>query len=107
MSQARQFDQVSVVCKANVYFDGKVVSHSILFPDGTKKSAGLIYPGQYTFNTGAPEIMEIIAGSCRARVKGEAGWKAYPAGTAFTVAGNSAFDIAVESGIAEYICSFG
>ena len=53
MSQARQFDQVSVVCKANVYFDGKVVSHSILFPDGTKKSAGLIYPGQYTFNTGS------------------------------------------------------
>lgn len=107
MSAARQFDKVSVVCKANVYFDGKVVSHTILFPDQTKKSVGLIYPGQFTFNTGAPEIMEIIAGSCRARIKGENEWKAYPAGTAFKVAGNSSFDIAVDSGIAEYICSFG
>ena len=107
MTAVKQFDQVSVVCKANVYFDGKVVSHTILFPDGTKKSAGLIYPGQYTFNTGAPEIMEIIAGSCRAKIKGEADWKPYAAGTAFKVAGNSSFDIAVDSGIAEYICSFG
>jgi len=107
MSGSKQFDKVSVVCKANVYFDGKVVSHTILFPDNTKKSVGLIYSGQYTFNTGAPEIMEIIAGTCRARIKGESDWKSYPAGTAFKVAGNSAFDIAVETGIAEYICSFG
>ena len=107
MSQAKQFDKVSVVCKANVYFDGKVVSHTLLFPDGSKKTVGLIYPGTYTFNTGAPEIMEIIAGTCRARIKGEADWKAYSAGKAFTVAGNSAFDITVESGIAEYLCSFG
>jgi len=107
MSGIKQFDQVSVVCKANVYFDGKVVSHTVLFPDNTKKSVGLIYPGQFTFNTGAPEIMEIISGSCRAKIKGEADWKAYPAGSAFKVSGNSAFDIAVDSGIAEYICSFG
>jgi purine/pyrimidine-nucleoside phosphorylase len=107
MSLISQFDKVSVVCKANVYFDGKVVSHTVLFPDGSKKTIGLIYPGQYTFNTGLPEIMEIIAGSCRARIKGEADWKRYPAGTAFSVAGNSAFDITAEDGIAEYICSFG
>lgn len=107
MSGSRQFEKVSVVCKANVYFDGKVVSHTILFHDGTKKSVGLIYPGQYTFNTGAPEIMEIIAGSCRAKVKGEAEWKEYPAGTSFKIDGNSSFDISVASGIAEYICSFG
>lgn len=107
MPPVQQFDNVSVVCKANVYFDGKVVSHTILFPDKTRKSAGLIYPGQFTFNTGAPEIMEIIAGSCRARNKGESEWKSYAAGTAFKVAGNSSFDIAVDTGIAEYICSFG
>lgn len=107
MSGVKQFDKVGVVCKANVYFDGKVVSHTVLFPDGTKKTIGLIYPGTYTFNTGVPEIMEIIAGTCRAKIKNEAEWKAYPAGTAFTVAGNSAFDITVEGGIAEYICSFG
>ncbi|MCL5105484.1 MAG: pyrimidine/purine nucleoside phosphorylase [Armatimonadetes bacterium] len=102
-----QFDGVSVVCKANVYFDGKVVSHTILFPDGTKKSLGLIYPGTYTFNTGAPENMAIIAGSCRVRVAGAPDWVAIPAGEAFDVVGNSSFEIAVDAEIAEYVCSFG
>ena len=107
MSSAQQFDQVSVVAKANVYFEGKVVSHTVLFPGGVKKTIGLIYPGSFTFNTGAPEIMEIIAGSCLVRLKGETTWKTYPAGTQFSVPANSAFDIQVENGIAEYICSFG
>ena len=107
MSHASQFDHVSAVCKANVYFDGKVVSHTLLFPDGSRKSIGLIYPGQYTFNTAAPETMEIIAGSCRARIRGESAWTDYPAGSAFRVAADSAFDIVVAAGIAEYICSFG
>ncbi len=102
-----QFDNVSVVCKANVYFDGKVVSHSVLFPDGTKKSLGLIYPGTYNFSTGAPERMEIVAGACRARLAGVTEWSDYPEGTYFDVPGNSSFDIAVETGVAEYICSFG
>ena len=106
MTMTKQFDSVSVVCKANVYFDGKVISHTVLLPGGVKKSIGLIYPGQYTFNTGVPEIMEIIAGSCRAKVKGASAWTDYAAGTSFKVPGNSAFDIAVESGIAEYVCSF-
>lgn len=107
MSSPQQFDQVSVVCKANVYFDGKVVSHTVLFAGGVKKTVGLIYPGTFTFNTGAPEKMEIIAGACRVRLKGQTAWTDYPAGTAFDVPGNSAFDISVASGIAEYICSFG
>ena len=102
-----KFDGVSVVAKANVYFDGRVVSHTVNFPDGSKKTIGLIYPGSYTFTTGAPEVMAIVAGACRARPKGETAWKDYGAGTAFSVPGNSAFDIAVESGIAEYVCSFG
>lgn len=101
-----EFQNVTVVCKANVYFDGKVVSHTIVFADGTKKTAGLIYPGAYTFNTGAPERMEIIAGACRARLAGVAEWTSYAAGTYFDVPGNSSFEIAVEEGIAEYICSF-
>jgi len=102
-----RFDGVSVVTKANVYFDGKVVSHTVNFADGSKKTIGLIYPGSFTFTTGAPEVMEIVAGACRVRLKGEGAWKDYPAGTAFSVPADSAFDIAVESGIAEYVCSFG
>jgi hypothetical protein len=100
------FDQVSVVAKANVYFDGKVVSHTVLFPDGRKKTLGLIYPGSFTFNTDAPEVMDIVAGNCRVRLKGQADWKSYGAGAGFRVPGQSAFDIAVDQGIAEYVCSF-
>lgn len=100
-----QFENVTVVAKANVYFDGKVVSHTVCFPDGSKKTIGLIYPGAYTFNTGAPERMEIIAGDCRARNAGEKDWTQYTAGTAFSVPGNSSFEIAVDS-ITEYICSY-
>ena len=107
MSIPKQFDNVSVVCKANIYFDGKVASHTVLFPGGVKRTLGLIYPGAYTFNTGASERMEIVAGTCRARTKGAAEWQTYVAGTHFDVAGNSAFDIAVDQGVMEYICSFG
>jgi uncharacterized protein YaiE (UPF0345 family) len=103
---ASAFNDVSVDCKANVYFDGKVVSHSVHFKDGKKKTLGLIYPGTYTFNTGSPERMEIISGSCTMKLAGQSQWKAYGAGTAFGVQGNSSFDIAVEKGITEYICSY-
>lgn len=102
-----QFDNVSVVCKANVYFEGKVISHTVLFPDNTKKTIGLIYPGSYNFGTGAPERMELVAGSCKVKVAGQDSWTSYEAGTYFDVPGNSSFDITVENGIMEYICSYG
>jgi len=102
-----KFDGVSVVTKANVYFDGKVVSHTVFFPDGSKKTIGVIYPGSFNFTTNAAEVMAIVAGDCRVRLKGESTWQAYTAGTSFPVAANSAFDIEVVSGIAEYVCSFG
>jgi len=103
---ATQFDGVSAVCKANVYFDGKVVSHTILFSDGSKKTLGLIYPGSYNFNTGAAERMEVTAGACTVRLKGESEWKSCAEDTAFEVPANSSFDIAVESGLMQYVCSF-
>lgn len=106
MSQPVQFDNVSAVCKANIYFEGKVVSHTIIFPDGSKKTLGLIYPGAFTFNTGVPERMEIIAGACRVRIAGATEWTTYAAGTFFCVPGNSSFEITVDEGIAEYVCSY-
>ena len=101
-----QFAGVTVVTKANVYFDGNVVSHTVLFADGSKKTIGLIRPGSYHFNTGAPERMEIVAGSCRVTLDGSSATQEYGAGTYFDVAGNSGFTIAVASGLCEYICSF-
>ena len=102
----QQLDNVSVVCKANVYFDGKVVSHTVLAKDGKKKTLGLIYPGSYKFNTDAPERMDIVAGACRVKQAGQDVWTGYNAGTSFHVPGKSYFEIAVDQGLAEYICSF-
>ncbi|MEO5932021.1 MAG: pyrimidine/purine nucleoside phosphorylase, partial [Duganella sp.] len=65
-----QFDQVSVVKKSNIYFDGKCVSHNVIFADGSKKSVGVIFPSSLTFNTGAPETMEILGGVCKVRLAG-------------------------------------
>ena len=78
-----QFENVTAVCKANVYFDAKVVSHTVIFPDGSKKTLGLIYPGAFTFNTGASEKMEIIAGECRVEIAGQSDFTHYQAGTCF------------------------
>lgn len=101
-----QFENVTVIARANVYFDGKVVSHAVLFPDGSKKTLGLIYPGEYYFSTKAPEKMQITNGACQVLVDGAKSPLAYQAGEEFEVAGNSGFRIAVESGVCEYICSF-
>ncbi len=106
MSAPAQFEAVTAVTLANVYFDGKVVSHTIVFADGSKKTLGLIFPGSFSFNTGVAERMEITAGSCTVRLKGESAFKTFAAGTYFDVPANSSFEIAVESGVAQYVCSF-
>ena len=111
MSITAKIDGVAVTTQANVYFDGKCVSHGIQFADGTKKSVGVILPAALTFNTGAPEIMEGVAGQCRVRLKGTDGkpgeWKTYGAGESFRVPGNSSFDIEVAGEPYHYICHFG
>lgn len=100
------FPNVTVDSKANVYFDGRVVSHTIHFADGTRKTLGLIYPGKYHFGTAAPERMEIIAGACDVTLDGTSEIMVIEEGSAFDVAGNSGFTIVVNDGICEYICSF-
>ena len=101
-----QFDNVAVIKKANVYFDGKCVSHTVQLADGTRKSIGVILPATLTFNTGVPEIMETVSGSCRVRLKGESDWKEYGEGQSFNVPGNSSFDIEVLEPY-HYVCHFG
>jgi uncharacterized protein YaiE (UPF0345 family) len=101
-----QFDNVSVVKQANVYFDGKCVSHTVLFPDGSRKTVGVIFPGTLTFTTGAPEVMELNAGRCRVRLGGGGDWKTYAAGESFAVPGNTAFDVEVLETL-DYVCHFG
>ena len=101
-----QFDNVSVVKKANIFFDGKCVSHNVIFADGSRKSVGVIFPSSLVFNTGAPEIMELNAGKCRVRLKGETEWKTYEGGQSFHVPGDSSFDIETIETL-DYVCHFG
>ena len=97
---------MTAVAKANVYFDGKVVSHSLVFPDGSKKTLGLIYAGQFHFGTDKAERMEIVAGQCGVKLDGQSQTNTYSGGQTFEVPAKSGFDIEVKSGICEYICSF-
>jgi uncharacterized protein YaiE (UPF0345 family) len=107
MSKApEKFAGVTAVAKANVYFDGKVVSHTILFPEGSKKTLGLIYPGKYHFGTDAAERMEIVAGGCEVVLDGTTNRNSYAAGATFDVPAKSGFTIEVKDGLCEYICSF-
>ena len=89
-----------------MYFDGKVVSHTILCPDGSKKTLGLIYPGEFHFGTDKGERMEIVAGGCAVTVDGQTSRHSYVAGQSFEVSAGSGFTITVAQGICEYICSF-
>ena len=101
-----ELSQVSVNPKANVYFDGKCVSHSITLADGTRKSVGVILPSTLTFNTGAAEVMETVAGACEVRLAGRQEWQRYEAGQSFDVPANSSFEIRVEGEPYHYICHF-
>lgn len=100
-----RFDGVSVIKKANVYFDGRCVSHTLHCADGSRKSVGVILPGTLRFTTGAPETMELLDGRCRVRRDGEAAFREYGAGESFHVPANSAFDIDTLETL-HYVCHF-
>jgi len=100
-----QFDNVTALTKANIYFDGKCVSHTILLADGSKKTMGVIFPATLKFGTNAAEIMELNAGKCRIRLDGESEWKTYEGGQKFEVPANSSFDIEIVETL-DYICHY-
>jgi len=106
MSAPDEFSAVTVVTKANVYFEGRVVSHTVRFSDGSRKTLGIIFPGSFHFGTNAAERMEIVAGRCQVKVDGQAEESEFAAGTRFEVPAHSGFDISVSSGQCEYVCSF-
>ncbi len=106
MSLPTSFAGVTVDTKANVYFDGGVVSHTVHFADGSKKTLGLIRPGTYHFGTAAAERMEIVAGACAVVLDGTAEPVNYAGPSVFEVAADSGFTITVAEGLCEYICSF-
>ncbi len=100
-----EFTNVTITRKANVYFDGKVTSRTLTFADGSKKTLGIMLPGEYSFNTDGKELMEILAGNLQVQLPGSEEWLACQAGTAFEVPAKSCFYLKV-SALTDYCCSF-
>ncbi len=100
-----EFKNVTVIKEANVYFDGKVTSRTILFDGGCRKTLGIMLPGEYEFNTAAPELMEILSGELDLLLPGKNEWQAVAGGDSFDVPGNSLFRLRVKS-LTDYCCSF-
>lgn len=100
-----EFTNVTVVKKANIYFDGGVVSRTVLFADGSKKTLGVMQPGEYEFSTAASEVMEIFSGELEWQMKGERAWKKVVGGESFEIPSNSTFIMKVVS-VSDYCCSF-
>ena len=103
---AMEFSNVTAKAKANIYFDGKVVSHGIVLEDGTSKTFGLIYPGSYHFGTEKAERMEITDGICLVTLDGVDGTDTFAESEHFDVPANSGFTIEVNEGICQYVCSY-
>jgi uncharacterized protein YaiE (UPF0345 family) len=106
MSVRERLDGVSIDTKANVYFEGRCVSHTIRLPDGTRKSVGVILPAKLRFETAAPETMELIAGRCRVKLAGSDRASEYAGGQSFDVPGESSFEIEALEPV-HYVCHFG
>lgn len=99
------FNGVTVLRKANLYFDGKVTSRTVLFPDGSRKTLGIMLPGDYEFGTAEKEIVEITAGDLDVLLPGSTDWKTFKAGDSFEVPAQAKFSLKVRA-ITDYCCSY-
>ena len=99
-----QFDNVSVVREANIYFEGQVTSRSVIFQDDSRKTLGIMLPGEYEFNTDEKELMEIISGNLEVLLP-DCDWKSITGGESFEVPAKSKFRLKVFN-TTDYCCSF-
>ncbi|MHB1314331.1 MAG: pyrimidine/purine nucleoside phosphorylase [Christensenellales bacterium] len=99
------FENVSVVKKANIYFNGNVASRTVLFGDGARKTLGIILPGQYEFSTNDKEVMEVLSGRLSVLLPGRTAWEDYEAGELFEIPANCTFKVAAQT-VADYCCSY-
>lgn len=100
-----EFANVTVVKRANIYFEGKVTSRTVLFPDGSKKTLGIMLPGDYEFETTEKEIMEIIAGDLEVLLPGSDTWEKVKSGETFEAPAQSKFSLKVKTAT-DYCCSY-
>ena len=100
-----EFKNVTVVKKANIFFDGQVTSRSVFFPDGSKKTLGVMQPGEYEFSTAGLENLEILSGELKWQLKGDKEWQKVTAGETFSVPANNTFIMRVAA-VTDYCCTF-
>lgn len=100
-----EFKDVTIVKKANIYFNGNVTSRTVIFTDGSKKTLGVMLPGDYEFNTGDREIMEILTGELDVLLPGQTSWQPIKGGESFEIPANAKFSMKVKT-ISDYCCSF-
>ena len=100
-----EFEGVTVVKNANIYFDGRVFSRTVLFSDGSRKTLGIFLPGEFEFNTDKKEILEILSGGLEFSLSGEDEWKKVQEGETFEVPAQSTFYVKVTE-ITDYCCSY-
>ncbi len=100
-----QFSNVTIVKKANIYFDGKVTSRTVQFADGSRKTLGIMLPGEYEFGTAAAEDMEMLAGTMDVLLPGETKWRTVSAGETFHVPADAKFKLNVPV-VVDYCCSY-
>lgn len=100
-----KFENVTVAKAANIYFEGLVTSRTIIFPDGSKKSLGIMFPGEYNFGTAKKEIMEILSGELEVLLPGDSQWLTVKGGAAFNVPADSSFKVKVLA-LTDYCCSY-
>ncbi len=100
-----EFKDVTVVKKANIYFEGKVTSRTVVFKDGTRKTLGIMLPGEYEFGTDDKEIMEILSGDLEVLISKSEGWKTIEGGEEFEVPAKSKFNLKVKA-VTDYCCSY-
>ena len=100
-----ELKNISMIKEVNVYFDGKVTSRAITLEDGTKQTLGVMLPGEYTFDTQAAEIMEMMSGELEIRLPGETDFKTHNTPETFEVPANASFDLKIKT-VTDYCCSY-
>jgi len=99
-----EFTNVTISTKANIYFEGKVTSRTVVFQDGTRKTLGIMLPGEYEFSTVQKEEMDIQAGVLEYKLQDQ-DWKTIENSGVFYVPANESFLLKVHS-VVDYCCSY-
>lgn len=100
-----EFTNVKLIGEANIYYGGKITSRTFYTAGGERKTLGFMLAGEYTFSTGAPELMEMLQGSMEVKLPGESEFKAYGPGESYRIPGNSQFQVKIAEYV-DYCCSY-